>query len=101
MASQKLLFLTDRGRRHQDDVLAAAPPGLEVTILRGASRPEIMAQLPPVHFLVSEREGTVNAEMIAAGQALRLIQRLGSRVYDKARKAQELEPWDIRASRGL
>ncbi len=41
-----------------------------------------MALLPKVEFLISERTGAIDAEMIAAGRGLRLIQRLGSQSYD-------------------
>lgn len=82
ISKKKVLWLTNRGRRHQKAVLAAAPSELDVTILRNASRRKILAHLPQAHFLVSEREGEIDAEMIATGQKLLLIQRLGSRDYD-------------------
>lgn len=77
-----VLFLTDRGRRHQQAALAAAPPELAVTMLRRPPRDEILSRLPEVEFLISERAGMIDAEMIAAGRKLRLIQRLGSLTYD-------------------
>jgi len=77
-----VLFLTDRGRRHQQAALAAAPAELSVTILRRPSRAEVLRRLPEVEFLISERAGRIDAEMIAAGKRLRLIQRLGSLTYD-------------------
>ncbi len=41
-----------------------------------------MGLLPGVEFLVSERTGVIDADMIAAGKELRLVQRLGSQIYD-------------------
>ena len=77
-----VLFLTDRGLRHQQAALEAAPPELSVTMMRRPTREEVLRLLPGVEFLISERSGTVDAGMIAAGRQLRLIQRLGSLTYD-------------------
>lgn len=77
-----VLFITERGLRHQQAVLSSAPSKLDVTVLRKPPRDVVMAHLPHVEFLVSERMGEINAEMVAAGQKLRLIQRLGSRIHD-------------------
>jgi phosphoglycerate dehydrogenase-like enzyme len=77
-----VLFLTDRGQYHQQVILAAAPPELAVTMMRRPPKEEILGALPECEFLISERSGTVDAELIAAGQNLRLIQRLGSLTYD-------------------
>jgi phosphoglycerate dehydrogenase-like enzyme len=76
------LFLTDRGLRHQQEALGAAPPGLAVTMLRRPPRDELLRLLPEAEFLISERSGRVDAGMIDAGGKLRLIQRLGSMTYD-------------------
>jgi phosphoglycerate dehydrogenase-like enzyme len=77
-----VLFLTDRGQVHQQAVLEAAPPDLAVTMLRRPPKDEVLRLLPDFEFLVSERSGIVDADMIAAGRQLRLIQRLGSLTYD-------------------
>ena len=78
----RVLFLTDRGQFHQQTVLDAAPPELAVTMMRRPPKEEVLRSLPEVEFLISERSGPVDAGMIAAGQNLRLIQRLGSLTYD-------------------
>ncbi len=77
-----VLFLTDRGQRHQQEALDAAPPELAVTMMRRPPKEEILRSLPEVEFLISERSGNVDADMIAAGRRLRLIQRLGSLTHD-------------------
>jgi phosphoglycerate dehydrogenase-like enzyme len=77
-----VLFLTDRGQRHQQEALDAAPPELAVTMMRRPPKEEVLRALPEVEFLISERAGTVDADMIAAGRRLRLIQRLGSMTHD-------------------
>ncbi len=77
-----VLFLTDRGLYHQQTVLDAAPPELAVTMMRRPPKEEVLRALSEAEFLISERSGTVDTDMIAAGQNLRLIQRLGSLTYD-------------------
>ena len=81
------LFITHRGERHQQDALGAAPENLTVTMLRSPSKDEILAELPGKDFLITERSGVIDADIIAAGSSLRLIQRLGSQTYDIDLKA--------------
>lgn len=77
-----MVFLTQRGLRHQEQALAAAPPELEVAIRRDPLRAELFPLLEQAEFLISERTGTIDAEMIAAAPKLRLIQRLGILTWD-------------------
>ena len=76
------LFITHRGERHQMDALAAAPSVLDITMRRSPSKDEIISLLPGKEFLISERSGVIDADIINAGKDLRLIQRLGSLTYD-------------------
>lgn len=78
----QLLFLTERSPHHQQAALAAAPPEVAVTMLRTPARATLLAMLLQFDFVISERSGVIDAEMIAAGQRLQLIQRLGSLTYD-------------------
>ncbi len=78
----RVLFLTERSPRHQQAALDAAPAALAVTMLRAPARATLIEQLPEVDFLITERLGTIDAEMIAAGKRLQLIQRLGSLFFD-------------------
>lgn len=82
MPVHKMLFLTERSLRHQELALQAAPPELAVTMVRDATRAQVLDLIPDVEFLVSERSGILDAELIAAGKKLRLIQRLGTLTYD-------------------
>lgn len=82
MAKHKTLFLTQRGLQHQQWALEGAPPELELIMRRGASREELLALLAEAEFLISERTGVIDAEMIAAAPRLRLIQRLGRQTWD-------------------
>jgi lactate dehydrogenase-like 2-hydroxyacid dehydrogenase len=77
-----VLFITLRGSRHQQMALEAAPPEVEITMRRDPARQEILDLLPSMEALISERAGTIDAEMIAAGKRLRLIQRLGAQTWD-------------------
>jgi phosphoglycerate dehydrogenase-like enzyme len=62
--------------------MEGAPPELELVMRRGAGREEILSLLADVEFLITERTGVIDAEMIAAAPKLRLIQRLGRQVWD-------------------
>lgn len=78
----RTLFFTDRGAQHQQWALQGAPPDLDIVMRRAPGRQEIMELLPGAEFLISERSGVIDAEMIAAGRNLRLIQRLGVQTWD-------------------
>lgn len=78
----KTLFVTDRGLQHQQWALEGAPAELEITMRRKPSKEEIIALLPGTEILISERSGVIDADMIAAGKDLRLIQRLGIQTWD-------------------
>ncbi|WP_112322962.1 NAD(P)-dependent oxidoreductase [Oceanibium sediminis] len=82
MSELTVLIVTNRAPRHQEILKSAAPEGLAITTLEAPSREEILAHLPSADVLISERSGKVDAEMIAAGKRLKLIQRLGRMVYD-------------------
>jgi phosphoglycerate dehydrogenase-like enzyme len=82
MEQHKTVFVTHRGARHQEAVLAAAPAELDIQMLRSPSREELLAQVAQAEFLISERSGPIDAEIIRAGKHLRLIQRLGSQTHD-------------------
>jgi len=81
-ARHPVLFVTQRGLRHQQAALEAAPPEIEITMRRDPPRQEILELLPGMEALISERAGVIDGEMIAAGQHLRLIQRLGAQTWD-------------------
>lgn len=78
----KVVFLTQRGLRHQQQALESAPPEFDVSVRRDPSHAELLALLKNAEFLISERTGTVDAEMIAAAPELRLVQRLGIQTWD-------------------
>jgi phosphoglycerate dehydrogenase-like enzyme len=82
MTKHKTLFLTQRGLQHQKWAMEGAPAELELIMRRGASREELLALLAEAEFLISERTGVIDAEMIAAAPKLRLIQRLGRQTWD-------------------
>ena len=82
MTKHKTLFTTQRGQRHQQAALDAAPADLEIVMRRATDKKEISALLPEMEFFISERAGVIDAEIVAAGKNLKLIQRLGSQVWD-------------------
>lgn len=78
MADARVLFLTDRGERHQRHALKSAPPGLDIIMKRRPPHDELMALLPSIDFIISERSEAVTSEMIVEAVELQLIVRLGS-----------------------
>lgn len=86
----KALFLTSRAPRHQQIALQAAPDFLQVTLLESPDHATILSHMADVEVLISERSGSIDADIIQAGPKLRLIQRLGQFTHDidlKAAKA--------------
>jgi phosphoglycerate dehydrogenase-like enzyme len=82
MDKHKVVFTTERGQRHQQAVLAAAPPSLDITMLRQPSRDELLPHLTEAEYFVSERTGLIDADIIKAAPHLKLILRLGSLTHD-------------------
>jgi len=78
VAEHHVLFLTDRGERHQRNALRSAPAELDIIMKRRAPDTELMDVLPTVEFIISERAEPVSAQMIAQAAQLKLIVRLGS-----------------------
>jgi lactate dehydrogenase-like 2-hydroxyacid dehydrogenase len=82
MSKHTVLFITHRGLFHQQSALEAAPANLEVTMLRTPTKEQILSSLAGKEFLITERSGIIDSEIITAGKDLRLIQRLGSQTQD-------------------
>ncbi len=78
----KAVFTTDRGEFHQQAALEAAPAGLEVRMLRAPAKAELIQALDGAAFLISERTGVIDREIIDSAPDLKLIQRLGSLTFD-------------------
>src|SRR5258708_39900236 len=78
----RVLFLTDRGERHQRAALRAAPPDLDVIIRRRPSESEILPLMPTVDFLITERNQPARTVLLDAAPRLKLIVRLVSLSYD-------------------
>jgi len=82
MTRHKTVFTTERGHRHQQAALGAAPDLLDITMLRQPDRPTLLNSLADAEYYISERVGVIDAEMIRAAPSLKLILRLGSLTYD-------------------
>jgi phosphoglycerate dehydrogenase-like enzyme len=78
----KTVFTTERGHRHQQAALSAAPPELDITMLRQPDKATLLTHLADAEYFISERTGVIDADMIQAAPRLKLIQRLGSLTYD-------------------
>lgn len=82
MNSYNLVFTTERSHRHQETALEAAPEFLKITMLQAPDKETLMAHLQHADYLISERVGTIDEEIIQAAPQLKLILRLGSLTYD-------------------
>jgi len=82
MTQHKVIFTTERGHRHQQAALNAAPDNLDITILRQPDKATLMPHLADAEYFISERTGVIDAEMIQAAPHLKMILRLGSLTYD-------------------
>ncbi len=78
----KVVFTTERGQRHQQAALEAAPANLDLVMLRQPDRDTLLSHLAEVEYFISERTGVIDAGMIEAAPKLKLILRLGSLSYD-------------------
>jgi phosphoglycerate dehydrogenase-like enzyme len=91
----RVLWLTERGERHQQHALAYAPSILQVHMLRQPAEPDLLAALAEAEFLISERNQPVTAAMIEAAPNLRMIVRLGSLSHDIDLLAAEARGIDV------
>ncbi len=82
MTRYKTLFTTQRGERHQKIALEAAPPELDVTLLRDPDSATLRAALEDSVYWISERAGLIDAQLILEAPHLKLIQRLGRLTED-------------------
>ncbi len=82
MTRYQVIFTTERGQRHQQAALKAAPDSLDITILRQPDKETLLPYLAAAEYFISERTGLIDAETIRAAPRLKLILRLGSLAYD-------------------
>lgn len=82
MTQPNVLFTTERAERHQQANLNAAPDGLNITMLRTPDIGTLKTHLPSADYWISERRGTINAELLDSAPNLKLIQRVGTLTYD-------------------
>jgi phosphoglycerate dehydrogenase-like enzyme len=82
MTRYNTIFTTERGQRHQQAALSAAPDYLDITMLRQPDKATLLPHLAQAEYFISERAGEIDAEMIQAAPHLKLILRLGSLLYD-------------------
>jgi len=78
----KVVFTTERGHRHQQAALVAAPEILDITMLRQPDRETLIAHLAETDYLISERSGVLDSATIRAATDLKLILRIGSLTHD-------------------
>ncbi|MGI9623598.1 MAG: hypothetical protein ACR2PK_12245, partial [Acidimicrobiales bacterium] len=69
------VFATSRPKIHRYLALEAAPAELDVEMLVSPDKRTLLKSVAAAEFLISERTGEIDAEVIAAANDLRLIQR--------------------------
>lgn len=82
MTKYKTIYTTERSPFHQERAIAAAPDYLDITMLRYATKQDLLDQLADASFLISERTGVIDKDIIQSAPNLKLILRLGSLSYD-------------------
>ena len=82
MSKHPTLFITHRSTFHQQAALEAAPRDLDITMVRTPTHEQVLELINGKEFLITERSGSIDTEVIRAGKDLRLIQRLGSQTQD-------------------
>lgn len=78
----KTVFVTQRSERHQQNALAAAPDSLDIIMLHKPNDDLLKSQLAEAVYLISERRGTIRADLLDAAPLLQLVLRLGSQTHD-------------------
>lgn len=78
----RVVFTTERGQRHQQDALEAAPQILDVVMLRQPDLDTLSSHLAEADYFISERAGAIDVSLITSATKLKLILRLGSTTYD-------------------
>ena len=81
-AAPRVLFTTERSPRHQQLALQAVPKNLQVLMLRNPDRAALAEHLGKTRFLISERVGTIDADLLKAAPRLEMILRIGSFTFD-------------------
>jgi len=82
MRKYKILYQTTLSEVHQQAALSSVPDILDVAMIRNPSKREMLKLIADADFLISEREGIIDNELISHAPDLKLIQRIGSRTYD-------------------
>ncbi len=82
MQKYRVIYQTSLSKLHQKAALSSAPENLDVVIIRDPSRDEMLKLVRDADFLISEREGIIDKELISCAPKLKLIQRIGRRTYD-------------------
>lgn len=82
MTPYKTIYTTERSPFHQERAIAAAPPDLDIIMLRYATKADLIEHLTDTTFLISERTGVIDKEIITAAPNLKMILRLGSLTHD-------------------
>lgn len=80
--SYKTVLVTERSKFHQDALLKVVPAMLDLTVLSHPDRKTLKNCLAESLYLISERRGTLDSDLLNSAPNLKLILRLGSQAHD-------------------
>ncbi len=78
----KTVLVTHRSKRHQQAMIDAAPDNVALVILQNPDKVELMSEIADATYLISERSGVIDRELLSSAPQLKLILRLGSLTHD-------------------
>ena len=78
----KAVFVTERSERHQQAMRDVAPPEIDLIILHKPDVDTLKEHLMDALYLISERRGVIDADLLNSAPELQLILRLGSQTHD-------------------
>lgn len=80
--SYKTVLVTHRSERHQQAMIDVVPDNVALVVLQNPDKVELMSEIADATYLISERSGVIDRELLSSAPQLKLILRLGSLSYD-------------------
>lgn len=78
----KTVFVTERSERHQQAMRDVTPPEIDLIILHVPDRDTLKHHLKDAIYLISERHGIIDADLLDSAPKLKMILRLGFQTHD-------------------
>lgn len=78
----KTVFVTERSERHQQAMRDVTPPEINLIILHEPDNATLKNHLKDAVYLISERRGVIDADLLDSAPELKMVLRLGSQTHD-------------------